>query len=305
MTTIQNINPTFLEYEGYTYLEFEGQYYKGCKRCGGVGHYAHNGEHDRCYACDNTSAKLGESFASEAEAQKWCHGKAVAQARRDRIRQDKLDAAAAKMVANQEALKAEAADVYEFLMGITIESDDQNQYSTYEEWAAAQNNIKVEGNGFIRAMAETLRWVAPSKRFTPRMIEATRSAMAKRVAKAVEQAAHPAPAGRVVVTGEITSTKTVENDFGTAFKILVKDDSGYKVWVSLPKAQADEAYNEFLSAHPEPYTYGSSVWFEGSSNESGLTGVKGRRITFTATLEPSKDDVAFAFGSRPTKGAWL
>jgi len=77
------------------------------------------------------------------------------------------------------------------------------------------------------------------------------------------------------------------------------------VWVSLPGAQAEEAREAFESVN-EPSTVGYGVWFLGSVNEPELfTGVKGRRITFMAKLEPSHDDVAFAFGSRPTKGAWL
>jgi len=280
-----NITPNYIEHEGYTYLEFEGEYFKGCKRCGGSGHFLFDGFDDLCYTCRNTSAKLGEQLPSKESAEKWCHEKAVRKAQRDRIRQAKLDAAAAKMVANQEALKAEAADVYEFLMGVTLESDTQDQYDTYEEWAATQVDVKVEGNGFIRAMAETLRWVAPSRPFTPKMIDATRDAMAKRVAKAAEQAAHPAPAGRVVVTGEITSTKVVENDFGVSYKILVKDDQGFRIYVSIPKAQAEQAEEEL-----------GLGW---------LPQVVGRRITFTATLSPSQDDASFGFGSRPTKGAWL
>jgi hypothetical protein len=284
-TSFNTITPTFHEHEGYTFLEFNGEYFKGCKRCGGAGQYSFNGEHSRCYTCDNTSAKLGEPLGSLEAAQKWCHGKAVRRAQADRKRAAKLQEAADKAAANAEALKATDPEVYEFLMSIVIEDDTQSQYATYEEWAAVQSTVKLEKDAFIRTMAETLRWVGPSKPFTPNMVAAVRRTMEKRAAKTAEAAAHPAPAGRVAVTGEITSTKLVENDFGYAYKILVKDDAGYKVWCSIPKAQAEQAEDEL-----------GLGW---------LPQLKGRRISFTATLTPSQDDVAFAFGSRPAKGAWL
>lgn len=285
---INTINPTFVEHEGFYYLEFEGDFYKGCKRCGGEGHFSHNGEHSRCYECDNTSAKLGVELASREAAEKWCHERAVRKAQRERAREAQRLALVANMEKYQRSLKADDAEVYEFLMTIKIENDTQEQYSTYEEWARAQqaqSGANLEKDGFIRAMAETLRWVGPAKPFTPNMIAAVRRTMERRQEQATEAASHPAPTGRVAVTGEITSTKMVEGDYGTAYKILVKDDAGFKVWCSIPKAQHDEA------AYEEGYESFSSL--------------KGRRITFTATLSPSTDDASFAFGSRPAKGAWL
>jgi hypothetical protein len=280
-----------VEFEGFYYVATnDGVFGKGCKRCGGTGHYSFNGYDSICYACGNVwEGRLGDIFDTEEDAKKWCHGKAVAQARRDRQREAKRLQAVHQMEVNQLALKAADEEVYNFLMNVQIDSVEDN----------------LEKDSFIRTMAEKLRWVAQSKMFTTNMIAAIRRTMERRNERAAEAASHPAPTGRVAVTGEIVSTKIVESEYGTSFKILVKDDAGYKVWCSLPKAQMIEAENEFLEANPEPYTYGYSVWFTGAINDDRLTGVKGRRITFTATLEPSKDDVAFAFGSRPTKGAWL
>jgi len=308
MTTSNNINPTFVEYEGFTYLTYNGEFFKGCKRCGGSGHYSHDGEHSRCYACDNTSSKLGEAFDSKEAAEKWCHGKAVRLAQRAKLRAKNLQAAANRMHENQQALLLSAPDVYEFLMNIVIEDDTQANFATYEEWAAQYdiNAIKIEKDSFIRSLAETLRWVAPSKPFTVNMINAMHSAMERRSAREAHSAAHPAPTGRVEVTGEILSTKVVQSDFGTAYKILVKDDSGFSVYVSLPKAQADEAYEAFEEVHGPTHLIGYGVWFSGSENEPELyKGLKGRRIKFTAKLEPSAGDAAFAYGSRPSKGSWL
>ena len=92
----------------------------------------------------------------------------------------------------------------------------------------------------------------------------------------IKEALTPAPAGRIVITGEVLSFKLVHIPFGfnnTVLKVLVKDDRGFKVFGRLA----------------------SSI---GSAN-------RGDRVTFTATLEQSQDDPSFAFFSRPTKGAVL
>jgi hypothetical protein len=275
MSTIHSI-----EFEGFYYVETsEGVFGKGCRRCGGTGHYSFNGMDSICYLCGNVwEGRLGDIFETRQQAEKWCHERAVRKAQADRKRaaehQKRIDAAEANKLALQQADK----EVYDFLMGITIEGDDQDQYATYDEWAAAQTTIKLEKDGFIRTMAETLRWVAPSKPFTPNMIAAVRRTMEKRVAVATEAASHPAPAGRVVVTGEVVSTRFQEGDFGPQYKMLVKSDEGFKVWCSIPTALLET---------------------------TTLEEAKGRRISFTATLTPSRDDVAFAFGARPTKAAWL
>lgn len=305
MNLIQSIHPTFVEHEGFYYLEFEGEFYKGCKRCGGEGHYSHNGEHSRCYTCDNTSAKLGELIGSDrAAAEKWCHERAVRRAQADRKREAKRLALVAKTEAKQAALKAADPEVFDFIM--SIELNDAIDYSTGEY---DQEAPKREYDTFLIAMAENLRHVVNcDKPFTDKMVAASRAKMEKRTAKKIEDAASPAPSGRVAVTGEIVSAKATENDFGTAYKILVKDDAGFKVWVSIPSAQRGEAYDLFWGQVEDAgYSlrdFGPDCWFLGTT-DGKFTGVKGRRITFTATLEPSKDDAAFAFGSRPTKGAWL
>jgi hypothetical protein len=98
----------------------------------------------------------------------------------------------------------------------------------------------------------------------------------RRAVKAAE-AAEPqveAPEGRVVVTGEIYTTKWVENDFGGALKMGVKDDRGFRVWCTVPAS---------LPAHTD----------------------RGMRVRFTASLKRSVDDQSFAWAKRPTKAALL
>ena len=70
------------------------------------------------------------------------------------------------------------------------------------------------------------------------------------------------PAGRMAVTGEVLSVLT--------WKMLVRDDRGFKVWGTIPRA---------------------------------INPARGDRVTFTAKLEQSKDDRSFGFFSRPTQAA--
>lgn len=284
---INKVIPNFLYHEGYAYLEFEGDFYKGCKRCGGEGHYSFNGEHSDCYACDNTINKLGAQFADEAAAQKWCHEKAVRRNQRERKAEAIRLAAVAAREANQDALKATDPDIAELLSGIDIDVYDQK-------------------NRFLNDMAENYQF--GTKPFTPNMVAALRSMMERKAAQAAESEANPVVEGRQVITGEILSAKTRENDYGTQYKILVKDDRGFKVYVSIPKNQYEEAYYAFqeqvVTDGYSIHDFGPICAFLGT-DDGKYTGVKGRRITFTATVEASADDKGFGFGSRPTKGAWL
>ena len=71
-----------------------------------------------------------------------------------------------------------------------------------------------------------------------------------------------------MVTGAILSIRGQDSPWGFVNKMLVRDDSGFKVWVTCP-AQAE--------------------------------GQRGSKVTFTATIEPSRDDPKFGFGKRPAK----
>ena len=106
-----------------------------------------------------------------------------------------------------------------------------------------------------------------------RQVEAVLKSLARDVEMASKKATEaaevkgPAPTGRVTVTGEVLSTKTVDGFYGSTLKMLLKLDNGSRVWLTVPgKAVAD----------------------------------KGNLLTVTATFEASKDDVSFAFGKRPT-----
>lgn len=281
------------EVEGYPFVISNGVYYRGCTRCGGTGHYSFNGYDSICYKCNNFfEARLGVEVGTLEDATK----DAIRREKTRLARIAKAEAERLKLVAKQEA-RIEAARV------------------TYPEVIAFLEKLDIyeERSSFLRSMAENIQFVsAHDKPFTVKMAEAVQRMLEQRVARQEEAAAHPVPAGRQVVTGEIVGAKMVEGDYGTAWKITVKDDRGFRIYVSLPKAQADEAITEFESDPARQdaegnfsfYTYGPGCWFLGTDG-TDEKGVKGRRITFTATLEQSSDDQSFGFGSRPTKGAWI
>lgn len=267
---------------GYNYLLHDGQYYRGCRRCGGSGHYSFDGYSSECYECGNTSARYGVCVGTLEEATKDAEKRAKAKAARDAKRQreyqKKVDAAQAL----RDELKASDPDVYDFLMGISIDTVDE-----YDDGS------KLEKNQFIRAMAETLRWVGQSRRFTPNMIAAVRKAMETRAAKAVVNAAKaPVVEGRRVITGKVISTKVVEGDYGTTYKFLVEEEGGARVFGSIAKDLWNQV--EFMGQYRMQY------WNE---SEGVMAKLVGMEVTFTATVQVSKDDKSFGFFSRPTKAS--
>jgi hypothetical protein len=96
-----------------------------------------------------------------------------------------------------------------------------------------------------------------------------------RAAKDAARADFPITNKRVTVTGQILSTKVVENGFGTCIKMLVETDEGWKCWGTVPSSLSDNAIG------------------------------RGTRIQFDAKLERSRDDRSFGFFSRPTKAVIL
>lgn len=279
---IETINPIFIEHEGFYYLEFEGGFYKGCRRCGGEGHHSHNGEHSRCYDCDNTSAKLGDFISDDrADAEKWCHVRALAKANRDRKRFAKEQAARDARDARVAALKATDADVVDMLQKIY---DDENEAYGTGDYS------KVSKNGFLRDMAGKL-FNASENGLTENMVAALRKVVVREAEKAVAKESLPALVeGRRAITGKVVSTKEVESDFGTGYKMLVEEVDGTRVFGSIPSNLWNEV--EFLGA------YRKHAWNE---TDDVMTKLVGMELTFTATVEISKNDKSFGFFKRPTK----
>ncbi len=144
----------------------------------------------------------------------------------------------------------------------------------------------ADATGFMADMRRALM----SGRMSERQIDAACRAVvrdaqreAQRATWAAESAALVAqgvtvPTGRQTVTGEILSAKYRETMHGTSIKVTLKTDAGYKLWGTLP-------------GNLEPSDY-------------DLSALAGRRVTFTATLEPSDRDQTFGFYKRPTKASF-
>ena len=94
--------------------------------------------------------------------------------------------------------------------------------------------------------------------------------------EAKRQAAQPVPTGRILVSGKVLATKLKDSQWGLQWKMLVEDERGFNLWGSVPKSIINE-----------------------DVDGCGLS--RGDLVTFTATVEPSKDDNKFGFFSRPTK----
>jgi hypothetical protein len=113
--------------------------------------------------------------------------------------------------------------------------------------------------------------------------EAERRAEALRLAESGVKA----PEGRVEVTGVVLSAKEHQSQFGTAIKIVIKSDEGWKVWTTAPSSLFSE------------------VDVDTKVIEEVREALVGKRIKFVAALTRSDSDAAFAFGKRPAKASFV
>ncbi len=87
-----------------------------------------------------------------------------------------------------------------------------------------------------------------------------------------------APKGRITVEGRVVSIKRTEFErWGSHYDMAVRLRNGVVVWSSVPRS-LDEA----VGLEPEA--------------------LRGRRVRFMATFEPSERDSRFAFARRPRDG---
>lgn len=135
-------------------------------------------------------------------------------------------------------------------------------------------------------------------------VENLTTAVAEREARNAQEAARkataqPVPTGKTTITGTVVSWKEVQNNFSyyaeTILKVVVEDQRGFRVFGTCPKALADAIFDAFYADRAR--NDGADVW----KNEA----LKGAMVTFTATVEQSKDDPAFGFFKRATKATLL
>src|SRR5215472_11263665 len=119
------------------------------------------------------------------------------------------------------------------------------------DWAPKQAKFARVLN-YIRAMFREVAFKAEEEKKAARQAE--------RKARDAARADLPAFEGRVTITGTVLSTKLQESQFGSTWKMLVENESGWKVWGSIP---------------------------------SGINPEKGDIVSFTAKVEKSPSDPKF------------
>ena len=123
---------------------------------------------------------------------------------------------------------------------------------------------------------------------------------AREEAKAAEVAAFlesgvVVPTGRSTVRGEVVAVKEYENDWGCQVKLLVRDDRGFKVWLTSPTIKIACDHEERCRNRYEDSK--GNIYHETQAE-------KGDVIEFDALLEPTGDPM-FVKASRPTKAKFL
>lgn len=169
---------------------------------------------------------------------------------------------------------------------------DNPKFAAAIEWGKGDDE-SGERDSFIADVARRGRQYGGA---TERQIEAVIRAHAKGLEWEAEKArraaadaeAESCPEGKQTITGTILSSDYRENTFSyygeMIPKMLVRDDRGFKVWGTVPRVlMTRKVDGHVISGLPE----------------------KGERVTFTATIEPSRDDRLFGFFKRPSKAERL
>lgn len=270
--------------ESYNWVQVEGEdkFTKLCRKCGGSGnHWAIHQDNGVCYSCGGSGVESRTGQKTLAQLEQMLAAKAREFARKEAARLAicaERDARVARLAAAEPAIAELLQKTYD------IEND---VYS-----GAADVSALTRISPFLRDMAAQIH-NAQGRDLTERQLEAVRKFTVARPSKT----GAPVVEGRYEIVGEIVSAKLVENDFGTTRKIIVKLESGSRVYGSLASNLADELYNAWYDEkiNKEGYSvqdFGGEFW---------LDSVVGKKVKFTATVERSSKDEDFGFFKRPTK----
>lgn len=188
-------------------------------------------------------------------------------------KQDARRAAAAERAAKRagaawDAWVAEGnTDVAEYLAGVNRDDCSDFLY----DMARQADRRKPLSPRQADAVRRCAAWDAERK---------AKSAARQAEAEAARAAGVTAPSGKQTVTGTVVNVKAQDNMYGPGctYKMLVKLDSGAKVWTTVP----------------------SKIRDVNQTTQNNLCGLRDVRIQLTATFEPSRDDVTFGFAKRPT-----
>lgn len=147
-------------------------------------------------------------------------------------------------------------------------------------------------NPFLEDLAGRLR---SGKRLTDNQCEAALRVSEQDASRAAERAARdarraelagtePVPNGKATFTGEIQSTRWEDNPYGPGGSLKALVDCGaYRLWGTLPQGVFDA-----LSAETG-HGYGTE----------DIKGLRGRKVTITATVTPKAGETDFGYFKRP------
>ena len=185
-------------------------------------------------------------------------------------------------------------------LAVLVEADRKRREKKQAKEAAVETARKLEADRryrmFAAENAELLAWwseAAKTDEFLADVLDKSvlncgptdgqLAAVKTKKAKLEVRALTPdAPAGRVVMAGNIKKIEWRENSFGGGLKMLVEATEGWRVWCSVPNGLRN-ALGE-VTACPSQYDYQLFI---------------GCTVTFKVTLEPSDNDPKFCFGKVP------
>lgn len=230
----------------------------------------YKGNFDAKRTCDHCGAyfKYGSIFRHEPTGELIVVGWICSEETFDVPDRAALDQKRARerAAAGREALKrAEALQAW-------IDEDPTRQTDVID-WMLAHPE-----DGFYQDLLAKMRKYGPLSERQEAAVRKGPEREAKRLAAlAADAAAGPVPEGRLVLEGEVLSTKWQDSDYGGSLKMVVRLDNGSRVWGSVPSS---------MQAMEQPLD-------------------RGDRVQFTATVEASRDDASFGYYKRPSKASRL
>lgn len=161
--------------------------------------------------------------------------------------------------------------------GLLLSREDDNRY--WKEMNEYSRNHKEEHTiwDIVGKLIKYGNISEPQTNFLRNLLTRIQERPARLALRQAEaEKAEDCPDGRVVITGLVISLREEDTPYGLAIKILVKDDRGFKVWGSRPRAIENKVTGEW-----------------------GGNAEVGDRVSFKATVTRSQNDPKFGFGKRP------
>lgn len=229
--------------------------WENCVRCQGEGSVSWG---------DDSKNLIAKADGSVEEIPQVCfkclghRGKYVSQAQLDRREKDRArrKATAEAQLAESRAAVAAAWDAFA---------------AVHPEVAAALAGME-ESSSFAASLASQVR---RGRELSEGQIAAAERMIAAAAARTQERATRiAAQAGRQTIKGEVLSVKEREGDFGTIFRMTVRDERGFVVNGTVPAAILMDTQ-------------------------------AGKTVEFTATVKVSAGDETFGFYARPAKASVL